>query len=59
MDYLIMVIITFGALFVLFAAIGIVRMPDLYLRLSGDICLAWFKFSPNVYIKECDERQRF
>ena len=34
MDYLIMVIITFGALFVLFAAIGIVRMPDLYLRLS-------------------------
>ena len=34
MDYVIMVIITFGALFVLLAAIGIVRMPDLYLRIS-------------------------
>ncbi|NEN24665.1 monovalent cation/H(+) antiporter subunit G [Cryomorpha ignava] len=34
MDYVIMVVITFGALFVLLAAIGIVRMPDLYLRIS-------------------------
>jgi len=34
MDYVIMVIITLGALFVLLAAIGIVRMPDLYLRIS-------------------------
>lgn len=34
MDYVIMIIITFGALFVLLAAIGIVRMPDLYLRIS-------------------------
>lgn len=33
MDYVIMVIITLGALFVLLAAIGIVRMPDLYLRI--------------------------
>ncbi len=34
MEYVIMIIITFGALFVLLAAIGIVRMPDLYLRIS-------------------------
>ncbi len=37
----------------------LIGVRDLYLRLSGDICLAWFKFSPNVFIKECDERQRF
>lgn len=28
------VLVTFGALFVLFAAIGVVRMPDTYLRIS-------------------------
>ncbi|MBY5958208.1 monovalent cation/H(+) antiporter subunit G [Membranicola marinus] len=33
-DIAIMIIITLGALFVLFAALGIVRMPDLYLRIS-------------------------
>ena len=34
MNVVIAVVITFGALFVLLAAIGIVRMPDLYLRIS-------------------------
>jgi multicomponent Na+:H+ antiporter subunit G len=34
MDYVIMVVASFGALFVLLAAVGIVRMPDLYLRIS-------------------------
>ncbi len=33
-DYLIMFLASFGALFVLLAAIGILRMPDLYLRIS-------------------------
>lgn len=33
-DIAIMIIITLGALFVLFASLGIVRMPDLYLRIS-------------------------
>lgn len=31
---LIGILVTFGALFVLFAAIGLVRMPDTYLRIS-------------------------
>lgn len=34
MNIVIAAVITFGALFVLLAAIGIVRMPDLYLRIS-------------------------
>jgi len=34
MDIVIMIVVTLGALFVLLAAIGIVRMPDLYLRIS-------------------------
>lgn len=33
-DIAIMILVTFGALFVLLAALGIVRMPDLYLRIS-------------------------
>lgn len=33
-EIIIGIIATFGALFVLFAAIGIVRMPDTYLRIS-------------------------
>lgn len=33
-DILIGTLATFGALFVLFAAIGVVRMPDTYLRIS-------------------------
>ncbi len=33
-DYLIMLLSAVGALFILLAAIGIVRMPDLYLRIS-------------------------
>ena len=33
-DIIIGTIATFGALFVLFAAIGLVRMPDTYLRIS-------------------------
>ena len=33
-DIIIGVLATFGALFVLFAAIGLVRMPDTYLRIS-------------------------
>lgn len=33
-DIPIMIIVTLGALFVLLAALGIVRMPDLYLRIS-------------------------
>ena len=33
-DIVIGVLATFGALFVLFAAIGVVRMPDTYLRIS-------------------------
>jgi|SRR5690554_1770332 len=33
-DIAIMIIVTLGALFVLLAALGIVRMPDLYLRIS-------------------------
>lgn len=32
--YLIMILATLGALFVLLAAVGILRMPDLYLRIS-------------------------
>lgn len=31
---LIGILVTFGALFVLFAAVGLVRMPDTYLRIS-------------------------
>jgi multicomponent Na+:H+ antiporter subunit G len=34
MDYVIMIIASFGALFAFLAAVGIVRMPDLYLRIS-------------------------
>jgi multicomponent Na+:H+ antiporter subunit G len=34
MDLLIMVLATLGALLILIAAIGLVRMPDLYLRIS-------------------------
>ena len=33
-DILIYILSTMGALFVLLAAIGVVRMPDLYLRIS-------------------------
>lgn len=33
-EVLIFVLSTFGALFILLAAIGLVRMPDLYLRIS-------------------------
>ncbi|GAA4312299.1 monovalent cation/H(+) antiporter subunit G [Pontixanthobacter gangjinensis] len=33
-DIVIGILATFGALFVLFAAIGVVRMPDTYLRIS-------------------------
>lgn len=33
-DIIIGTIVTFGTLFVLFAAIGLVRMPDTYLRIS-------------------------
>jgi multicomponent Na+:H+ antiporter subunit G len=33
-DYLIMLLSAVGALFILLAAIGILRMPDLYLRIS-------------------------
>ncbi len=34
MEILVGTLATFGALFVLFAAIGIIRMPDTYLRIS-------------------------
>jgi len=34
MDLLIMILATLGALLILIAAIGLVRMPDLYLRIS-------------------------
>lgn len=34
MDSLIITIVTLGTLFILLAAIGLVRMPDLYLRIS-------------------------
>ena len=33
-DILIMIIISLGTLFILLAAIGLLRMPDLYLRMS-------------------------
>jgi len=33
-DFIIMLLISTGALFILLAAIGIVRMPDFYMRLS-------------------------
>ncbi len=33
-DIIIMIIAGFGAIFVLLAAVGIIRMPDLYLRIS-------------------------
>lgn len=33
-DILVMIISTIGALFILVAAVGLVRMPDFYLRLS-------------------------
>jgi len=33
-DYLIMLLSALGSLFILLAAIGIVRMPDVYLRIS-------------------------
>jgi len=33
-DYIIIFLATFGAAFVLLAAVGILRMPDLYLRIS-------------------------
>ncbi len=33
-DIIIMVIISLGTLFILLAAIGLLRMPDLYLRMS-------------------------
>lgn len=33
-DIIIMIIISLGALFILLAAVGLIRMPDLYLRIS-------------------------
>ncbi|HLV40883.1 MAG TPA: monovalent cation/H(+) antiporter subunit G [Brumimicrobium sp.] len=33
-DILIMIIISIGTLFILLAAVGLIRMPDLYLRIS-------------------------
>jgi len=33
-DWIIGILATFGAIFILLAAVGIVRMPDLYLRIS-------------------------
>lgn len=33
-DYIIIFLASFGAIFVLLAAVGILRMPDLYLRIS-------------------------
>lgn len=33
-DIIIMILAGFGAIFVLLAAVGIIRMPDLYLRIS-------------------------
>ena len=33
-DIIIMIIASFGAIFILLAAIGVLRMPDLYLRIS-------------------------
>ena len=33
-DYLIIILSTLGAIFILLAAIGVIRMPDLYLRIS-------------------------
>lgn len=33
-DYLIIGLSTLGAIFILLAAVGVVRMPDLYLRIS-------------------------
>lgn len=33
-DWIIMILSGFGALFILLAAVGLVRMPDLYLRIS-------------------------
>ena len=33
-DYLLLILITGGTLFILLAAVGILRMPDLYLRIS-------------------------
>jgi multicomponent Na+:H+ antiporter subunit G len=33
-DIIIMIIVSLGTLFILLAAIGLVRMPDLYLRMS-------------------------
>ncbi len=33
-DYIIIFLASFGAIFILLAAVGILRMPDLYLRIS-------------------------
>lgn len=41
-DIIVMIMSTIGALFILIAAIGIVRMPDFYLRLSVTIKAATF-----------------
>jgi multicomponent Na+:H+ antiporter subunit G len=56
-DTVIAVISTFGALFVLLAGIGIVRMPDLYLRISvttkaATLGIGLIMFAAGIYFNE-------
>ena len=56
-DTVIAVISTFGALFVLLAGLGIVRMPDLYLRISvttkaATLGIGLIMFAAGIYFNE-------
>ena len=56
-DTIIAFISTFGALFVLLAGIGIIRMPDLYLRISvttkaATLGIGLIMFAAGIYFNE-------
>lgn len=56
-DTVIAIISTFGALFILLAGIGIIRMPDLYLRISvttkaATLGIGLIMFAAGIYFNE-------
>lgn len=56
-DILIYILCSFGAIFILLAGIGIVRMPDLYLRISvttkaATLGIGLILFAAAVYFKD-------
>ncbi len=56
-DVIIGIVASFGALFILLAAIGIIRMPDLYLRISvttkaATLGIGLIMFAAGIYFNE-------